>query len=646
MEGANSSSHGNRYRISNPDVNVNLDNLQHDQPGANSYTISSLQNDGRKNSALSNISDPWALGAAATAGDTFGKPWDEMTSREKQKRILVGVAKGIGLLICLYFFVCSLDCLSLGFRVLGGRTTGNIFRESTFLENPIVGVMVGILTTVLVQSSSTSTSIIVSMVAAEFLKVHVAVPIIMGANIGTSITNTIVSLTQVGDRNQFRRAFAGATVHDMFNWLTVICLLIIEVTTGYLEKVTGSIMDSLVDENSTSGGEIEILGVITKPFVNLIVQIDKKVLECWSNINCTDHDNSSLIKANCAKSSSKKLELTFLPMDGSPKYDIYQDDTTTSTTAVPSAFKECTFLFAKLGWGDTLAGAIILIGSLVVLCLCLIMIVKILNSVLQGQIAIVIKKTLNAKIPYVPWITGYLALVVGAVMTFLVQSSSVFTSALTPLVGIGVLSVERVYPLTLGSNIGTTTTALIASMAAEGDSFKPSMQIALCHLLFNLTGIALFYPIPFMRFPIRMAKFLGDTTAKYRWFAIVYMVLMFIALPGLFMGLSFAGTPYVIVAAAIICGTFLIVTGVNLLRVKKPSILPGFLKSWKWLPIWFRSLEPYDNIFSQIACCRKLKEKNQTHQPHTSSSEFEKVDMNNLNGNSSHGGNVNPGFVE
>lgn len=126
---------------------------------------------------------------------------------------------------------------------------------------------------------------------------------------------------------------------------------------------------------------------------------------------------------------------------------------------------------------DPLAGTIILIGSLFVLCSCLILIVKILNSVLQGQIAVVIKKTLNAKIPYVPWITGYIAILVGAVMTFLVQSSSVFTSALTPLVGLGVLSVERVYPLTLGSNIGTTTTALIASLAAKGSSFKPSLQV-------------------------------------------------------------------------------------------------------------------------------------------------------------------------
>lgn len=56
-----------------------------------------------------------------------------------------------------------------------------------------------------------------------------AIPIIMGANIGTSVTNTIVSFTQISDRNEFRRAFAAATVHDMFNWLTVITLFIIEV---------------------------------------------------------------------------------------------------------------------------------------------------------------------------------------------------------------------------------------------------------------------------------------------------------------------------------------------------------------------------------------------------------------------------------
>lgn len=93
--------------------------------------------------------------------------------------------------------------------------------------------------------------------------------------------------------------------------------------------------------------------------------------------------------------------------------------------------------------------------------------------------ATVIKKTLNADIPYVPWLTGYLAIFIGALMTFLVQSSSVFTSALTPLVGLGLISLERVYPLTLGSNLGTTTTALIASMAVEGDALFASIQV--CH---------------------------------------------------------------------------------------------------------------------------------------------------------------------
>ena len=59
-----------------------------------------------------------------------------------------------------------------------------------------------------------------------------AIPIVMGANIGTSVTNTIVSMGQITNKDDFRRAFAGATVHDIFNWLTVIVLLPLEVITG------------------------------------------------------------------------------------------------------------------------------------------------------------------------------------------------------------------------------------------------------------------------------------------------------------------------------------------------------------------------------------------------------------------------------
>ncbi|CAG7833929.1 unnamed protein product [Allacma fusca] len=565
----------------------------HDKNLSNNHATSyEVGDEGKELDIVTGTGDPWEIQEAADVGT----PWKELSSKEKAISVAIGIAKALALLTLLYFFVCSLDLLSLGFRLVGGRTTGEIFRQSEILKNPIVGVMIGILTTVLVQSSSTSTSIIVSMVSAKFMDVRAAIPIIMGANIGTSVTNTIVSLTQAGDRNQFRRAFAGATVHDMFNWLTVITLLILEVCTGYLFHLTSAIMSGIRRETA-SGGEIQILTVITKPFVNLIVQLDKKVLECWSKPGCETYENASLIKS-CSKT---KTSYPLLNESDSSSFNLTDNST-------GSSGGKC-FLFAGTSLSDEISGAIVLVGSLTVLCVCLILIVKVLNSVLKGQIATVIRKTINANIPYFPWLTGYLAILVGAVMTFLVQSSSVFTSALTPLVGVGVISIERMYPLTLGSNIGTTTTALIAALAVRGNTFHESLQIALCHLFFNITGILLFYPVPFTRVPIKLAKSLGNTTAQYRWFAIVYMLLMFLVLPAIIMGLSFAGTAYVITFASILLFVIIFVLSINFLRKKNPECLPQPLHSWKWLPRPLRSLDPYDELLSSLACCRKLKEK-------------------------------------
>merc|ERR1719323_1409666 len=97
---------------------------------------------------------------------------------------------------------------------------------------------------------------------------------------------------------------------------------------------------------------------------------------------------------------------------------------------------------------------------------------------------------------YATNLNGYVAILIGFGVTIVVQSSSVTTSALTPLCGIGVLPLDKMLPLTLGANIGTTFTALIASLV----SLKfGAVQIALCHLLFNITGILIWYPIPPMR---------------------------------------------------------------------------------------------------------------------------------------------------
>jgi len=250
-----------------------------------------------------------------------------------------------------------------------------------------------------------------------------------------------------------------------------------------------------------------------KPFTSKIIKLDKKVLECWSNPN----------KTGCAeKSGAGKLDrlLKVFCDESGPNGTHTEDD-------------HCHFLFNVPSLADNVIGAILLIISLLMLTICLLLIVKVLRSALEGTLANLLKKFINADIPYVPWLTGYVAILLGAIMTFLVQSSSVFTSTLTPLVGVGLISVDRVYPLVLGSNIGTTATALLAGFASGS---RNALQIALCHLIFNISAILIFYPVPLMRCPLGMCRVLGSTTAKYRWFAIFYLFVMFFIIPGVVMG--------------------------------------------------------------------------------------------------------------
>ena len=259
-------------------------------------------------------------------------------------------------------------------------------------------------------------------------------------------------------------------------------------------------------------------------------------------------------------------------------------------------------------WSDTTVGIVLLVAALVVLCGCLICIVKTLNSLLKGKIAVIIKKFINAEFPgKCGYFTGYVALLIGTGMTILVQSSSVFTSALTPLVGIGVITIDRMYPLTLGANIGTTTTAILAALAQEPEDIKWSLQISLCHLFFNISGILLFYPIPYLRFPISMAKFLGNETAKYRWFAVFYLILSFFIVPALVFGLSLVSWQVMAGVLIPIAGFIIIIAIIKLMQRKCQRRLPYALRNWKFLPLACRSLEPYDRVVirvkSSICCC-------------------------------------------
>ena len=198
-------------------------------------------------------------------------------------------------------------------------------------------------------------------------------------------------------------------------------------------------------------------------------------------------------------------------------------------------------------------------------------------------------------------------MVVGAGLTIIVQSSSVFTSTLTPLAGAGLVSLERAYPLTLGSNIGTTTTSLLAALASKGNE-KEAIQIALVHLCFNITGILLFYPLPFKRWPILLTQKLGDITSRYRWFSIAYLSLMFFIFPAIVFGLSLAGPTVMYVVLIPTVATILLVILISILQRNKPELLPNVLANWSFLPEPLRSLDPLDRLVTKaLRCCNIAK---------------------------------------
>ncbi|XP_070373120.1 sodium-dependent phosphate transport protein 2A isoform X5 [Equus asinus] len=464
---------------------------------------------------------------------------------QKLRRVGMALLKVLLMLTFLYLFVCSLDVLSSAFQLAGGKVAGDIFKDNAILSNPVAGLVVGILVTVLVQSSSTSTSIIVSMVSSGLLEVSSAIPIIMGSNIGTSVTNTIVALMQAGDRTDFRR---GRDAPDL-------------------------------------------LKIITEPFTKLIIQLDKSVI---TSIATGDESlrNRSLIRIWCHPDRSEAP--TTIP----------RAEVNTSPTLRNATMEKCNHVFVDTGLPDLAVGLILMAGSLVLLCACLILLVKMLNSLLKGQVAKVIQKVINTDFPApFTWATGYFAMVVGAGMTFVVQSSSVFTSAITPLIGLGVISIERAYPLTLGSNIGTTTTAILAALASPREKLSSAFQIALCHFFFNISGILLWYPVPCTRLPIHMAKALGKRTAKYRWFAVLYLLLCFLLLPSLVFGISMAGWQAMVGVGAPFGALLAFVVLVSMLQSRSPGRLPKWLQTWDFLPRWMHSLQPLDHLITRATLC-------------------------------------------
>lgn len=195
--------------------------------------------------------------------------------------------------------------------------------------------------------------------------------------------------------------------------------------------------------------------------------------------------------------------------------------------------------------------------------------------------------------------------------------SAIFTSTLTPMVAVGLISVDRVFPLILGANIGTTGDSVLAALAQDAQVVRVALTVALVQVLFNVVGVLIFYPIPFMRrIIIDTGKWLGKQTCQYRWFAIVYILALFVILPLFTIGLSVIGPAVFYAVFGPFASITLVVAVINALQAQVPEKLPVWLRNWHFLPLWMYSLEPYDRWvirrFSFCSrCCRGKGDKKQ-----------------------------------
>lgn len=352
-------------------------------------------------------------------------------------------------ILLLYGFLVGVKFLESGIEAFGSDIAASLFAA---VSSPISGLSAGILATVLVQSSSVSTSTIVGLVGSGALSVGAAVPMIMGANIGTSVTNTLVSLGHLRRGAEFRRAFAGATMHDFFNLAAVAVLLPLELLTGLLSRAAASLTQVF------RGAEVAAGASTSSPI-------------------------KSAIKAPVKALSSVVEGLT-------------------DAGAVQGS------LFIAVGLG--------------LIFLALALITRNMRLAMAGRIEAAMNTILSRG-------AGIGAIVVGIVITISVQSSSITTSVLIPMVAAGVLSLENAYPVTLGANLGTTITALLASLAAERPE---ALTIALTHTLFNFAGIMIFYPVPMLRrIPLRLATGLAVLASTRKRLVAFYIIGVFIVAP-------------------------------------------------------------------------------------------------------------------
>ena len=347
--------------------------------------------------------------------------------------------------LLLYLFLISIELLGKSFKLFGEDAARELLDSCT--DNRFVGLFVGILTTSLVQSSSTVTGMVVGFVGGGALSLSNAIPIVIGANIGTTITNSLVSLGHLHRRGEFKKALAAATVHDFFNIITVLIVFPLELIFSPLERISGFLIE-FVPKTTFSTGKGPLHSILGPPVKAVVEMIESFEGGNW---------------------------------------------------------------FFILRMLLVLVALALLFGSLFFL-------VKVLKGYMLARLEAFFGRYLF-KNPFV-------GMFLGMMITGIVQSSSVTTSLMVPMAGAGILTIYQIYPFTLGANLGTTITAFIASMATTSVG---GLQIAICHCLFNIIGISIFYPLK--ELPITMARRFADLASRKRKYAFIFIGFLFFLVP-------------------------------------------------------------------------------------------------------------------
>lgn len=363
-----------------------------------------------------------------------------------ERTVLLG--RVLAVVALLYAFLAGVALLESGIASLGAGFSEGLLRE---ISHPLAGLFTGLILTVLVQSSSVSTSTIVGLVGSGTLPVSLAVPMIMGANIGTTVTSTLVALGSIRRPEEFRRGFAAGTMHDFFNILTVIVLLPIEIRWGLLARSAEALTEVLRGRS-----------------------------------------------VGMAPASSPVRAAVKAPAN-----------------ALAGALE-------SFGLAGAAIGALKIVLALAVIFVALLLITRTMRALVAGSVERAMNRVVGRG-------GGVVGILIGIGVTVSVQSSSITTSILVPLVAAGILTLRNAFPITLGANVGTTITALIASVAV---ALPEGLTIALVHTLFNVVGIVLIYPVPAVRdIPIRLARGLADAAVRHRSLVAAYILSVFIVIP-------------------------------------------------------------------------------------------------------------------